>query len=114
MGGAVRSSLEAALGLLRCTAVSRSSFIGPFGRPGLKSDITTAWRKKADGKDAEEGEDEELRDPSGDHAVRALEHPRWKDYTYEHLDGHTNRFFWAGNGMTVAEENPDADIPQRS
>ncbi|KAF8215819.1 FAD/NAD(P)-binding domain-containing protein [Mycena galopus ATCC 62051] len=43
------------------------------------------------------------------HAVRALEHPRWEDYTYEHLDGHTNRFFWAGNGMTVAEENPDAD-----
>ncbi|KAJ7361384.1 hypothetical protein DFH08DRAFT_843982 [Mycena albidolilacea] len=43
------------------------------------------------------------------HAVRALEHPRWEDYTYEPLDGHTNRFFWAGNGTTVAEETPDAD-----
>ncbi|KAJ7459066.1 FAD/NAD-binding domain-containing protein [Mycena galericulata] len=43
------------------------------------------------------------------HAVRALEHPRWEDYTYEPLDGHTNRFFWAGNGMTVAEETPGAD-----
>lgn len=50
--------------------------------------------------------------------MRALEHPRWEDYTYEPLDGHTNRFFWAGNGTTVAEETPDADsefpvIPQR-
>ncbi|KAJ7070703.1 hypothetical protein C8F01DRAFT_1244412 [Mycena amicta] len=43
------------------------------------------------------------------HAVRALEHPRWEDYTYEQLDGHRNRFFWAGNGTTVAEETPDAD-----
>ncbi|KAJ7754971.1 FAD/NAD-binding domain-containing protein [Mycena maculata] len=43
------------------------------------------------------------------HAVRALEHPRWEDYNYEPLDGHTNRFFWAGNGMTVAEETPGAD-----
>ncbi|KAF8206005.1 hypothetical protein K438DRAFT_1931789 [Mycena galopus ATCC 62051] len=78
MGGAVRSSLEAALGLLRCTAVSRSSFIRPFGRPGLKSDITFRTRisregqkassnltkdsmeKKTDGKDAEEGEGEKL------------------------------------------------------
>ncbi|KAJ7103195.1 FAD/NAD-binding domain-containing protein [Mycena belliarum] len=43
------------------------------------------------------------------HAVRALEHPRWEDYTYEPLDGHSNRFFWAGNGTTVAEETPGAD-----
>ncbi|KAF7347539.1 hypothetical protein MVEN_01510300 [Mycena venus] len=43
------------------------------------------------------------------HAVRALEHPRWEDYTYEPLDGHTNRFFWAGNGTTIAEETPGAD-----
>ncbi|KAJ7665459.1 FAD/NAD-binding domain-containing protein [Mycena polygramma] len=43
------------------------------------------------------------------HAVRALEHPRWEDYTYEPLNGHTNRFFWAGNGTTVAEETPGAD-----
>ncbi|KAJ6520167.1 FAD/NAD-binding domain-containing protein [Mycena sanguinolenta] len=43
------------------------------------------------------------------HAVRALEHPRWEDYTYEPLDGHRNRFFWAGNGTTVAEETPGAD-----
>ncbi|KAJ6609350.1 hypothetical protein B0H10DRAFT_1813845 [Mycena sp. CBHHK59/15] len=43
------------------------------------------------------------------HAARALEHPRWEDYTYEPLAGHTNRFFWAGNGTTVAEETPNAD-----
>ncbi|KAK7063928.1 hypothetical protein R3P38DRAFT_2821268 [Favolaschia claudopus] len=43
------------------------------------------------------------------HAVRALEHPRWEDYTYESLNGHKNRFFWAGNGTTVAEETPGAD-----
>ncbi|KAJ6502641.1 FAD/NAD-binding domain-containing protein [Mycena vulgaris] len=43
------------------------------------------------------------------HAVRALEHPRWEDYTYEPMDGHANRFFWAGNGTTVAEETPGAD-----
>ncbi|KAJ7040263.1 hypothetical protein C8F04DRAFT_1254024 [Mycena alexandri] len=43
------------------------------------------------------------------HAARALEHPRWEDYNYEPLDGHTNRFFWAGNGTTVAEETPGAD-----
>jgi len=43
------------------------------------------------------------------HAARALEHPRWEDYNYEPLNGHTNRFFWAGNGTTVAEETPGAD-----
>ncbi|KAJ7150403.1 FAD/NAD-binding domain-containing protein [Mycena filopes] len=43
------------------------------------------------------------------HAARALEHPRWEDYNYEPLDGQTNRFFWAGNGTTVAEETPGAD-----
>ncbi|KAJ7657984.1 FAD/NAD-binding domain-containing protein [Mycena rosella] len=43
------------------------------------------------------------------HAAKALKSPRWEDYTYELLDGHTNRFFWAGNGTTVAEETPGAD-----
>ncbi|KAJ7610856.1 FAD/NAD-binding domain-containing protein [Roridomyces roridus] len=43
------------------------------------------------------------------HAARALEHPRWEDYNYEYLEGHTNRFFWAGNGTTVAEETAGAD-----
>ncbi|KIK70438.1 hypothetical protein GYMLUDRAFT_149970 [Collybiopsis luxurians FD-317 M1] len=44
------------------------------------------------------------------HCVRALEHPRWEDYDYELLDsGVTNRFFWFGDGNTLADKTPGAD-----
>uniref|UniRef100_D8PMF7 FAD/NAD(P)-binding domain-containing protein n=1 Tax=Schizophyllum commune (strain H4-8 / FGSC 9210) TaxID=578458 RepID=D8PMF7_SCHCM len=40
------------------------------------------------------------------HIVRALEHPRWEDYSYEPLDGTRNRFHWFGHGGTVADMDP--------
>ncbi|EXJ87108.1 hypothetical protein A1O3_04066 [Capronia epimyces CBS 606.96] len=38
------------------------------------------------------------------HAKKALDNPRWEDYTYEPLDGH-DPMEWLGNGWTV----PDRD-----
>lgn len=39
------------------------------------------------------------------HAIRALEHPRWEDYNYEHLDrGIKNRLYWLGDGSTYNEK----------
>ena len=43
------------------------------------------------------------------HAARALEHPRWEDFNYEHRDNVHNRFFWLGNGSTIADTDPKAD-----
>ncbi|KAL1739372.1 hypothetical protein HDZ31DRAFT_14535, partial [Schizophyllum fasciatum] len=40
------------------------------------------------------------------HLIRALEHPRWEDYTYELLEGNHNRFHWFGNGGTMADLDP--------
>ncbi|KAH8099899.1 hypothetical protein BXZ70DRAFT_1008869 [Cristinia sonorae] len=38
------------------------------------------------------------------HAIRALQHPRWEDFTYEHEEDVQNRFHWFGNGSTYAEK----------
>ncbi|KAL1708071.1 hypothetical protein EV121DRAFT_287900 [Schizophyllum commune] len=43
---------------------------------------------------------------SGLHIIRALEHPRWEDYSYESLDGTRNRFHWFGHGGTAADIDP--------
>lgn len=43
---------------------------------------------------------------SGLHIIRALEHPRWEDYSYESLDVTRNRFHWYGHGGTVADIDP--------
>ncbi|KAF5392488.1 hypothetical protein D9757_002209 [Collybiopsis confluens] len=44
------------------------------------------------------------------HCVRALEHPRWEDFDYEPLDpGVNNRFFWFGDGNTMADIIPGSD-----
>jgi hypothetical protein len=43
------------------------------------------------------------------HAARALEYPRWEDFKYEQLDNVHNRFYWLGNGTTVADTDPKAD-----
>ncbi|VDB82950.1 unnamed protein product [Peniophora sp. CBMAI 1063] len=56
------------------------------------------------------------------HLARALSHPRWEDYDYEGLaEDHTeNRFYWLGDGLTLAEKTltgdrawylADVDIP---
>lgn len=36
------------------------------------------------------------------HAMKALEHPRWEDYTYERLEG-TCQADWFGNGWTLED-----------
>ncbi|KAI0688653.1 FAD/NAD-binding domain-containing protein [Cytidiella melzeri] len=43
------------------------------------------------------------------HALLALKHPRWEDFTYERLDGQRNRMHWLGNGMTHNEERMVGD-----
>lgn len=43
------------------------------------------------------------------HAARALEYPRWEDFKYEQLDSVHNRFYWLGNGTTLADTDPKAD-----
>ncbi|KAF8807916.1 FAD/NAD(P)-binding domain-containing protein [Phlegmacium glaucopus] len=43
------------------------------------------------------------------HAARALEYPRWEDFNYEQLDNAQNRFYWLGDGNTVADRDPKAD-----
>ncbi|OCH84940.1 FAD/NAD-binding domain-containing protein [Obba rivulosa] len=43
------------------------------------------------------------------HAVRALERPRWEDYTFEPLDPVRNRFYWLGDGQTYAEKTMTGD-----
>lgn len=39
------------------------------------------------------------------HALRTFEHPRWEDFDYESLSKKRNRFYWLGNGWTVAERD---------
>jgi len=43
------------------------------------------------------------------HCARALEHPRWEDYVFEPLDNVKNRFYWLGDGHTVADREKDGD-----
>lgn len=43
------------------------------------------------------------------HAVRALTYPRWEDYNFEPLDGIKNRFYWLGDGSTVADQDENGD-----
>jgi hypothetical protein len=43
------------------------------------------------------------------HCARALEHPRWEDYIFEPLDNVKNRFYWLGDGHTVADRAKDGD-----
>ncbi|KAF9453877.1 FAD/NAD(P)-binding domain-containing protein [Macrolepiota fuliginosa MF-IS2] len=44
------------------------------------------------------------------HAAKALEYPRWEDYSYERLDGDPkNRFYYFGDGNTAADVDPEAD-----
>ncbi|KAJ3555089.1 hypothetical protein NM688_g2766 [Phlebia brevispora] len=43
------------------------------------------------------------------HALRALSHPRWEDFTYERVDDTENRLYWLGNGMTVGEMSSSGD-----
>ncbi|KAF5356247.1 hypothetical protein D9756_003714 [Leucocoprinus leucothites] len=44
------------------------------------------------------------------HAVQTYEHPRWEDFNYERLDGETkNRFYFLGDGNTVADMKPGED-----
>lgn len=43
------------------------------------------------------------------HGIRAIEHPRWEDYTYEYLDPARNRFYWLGDGQTYGEKAKTGD-----
>ncbi|EMD35981.1 hypothetical protein CERSUDRAFT_96205 [Gelatoporia subvermispora B] len=68
------------------------------------SEQCRSWYKM--GKD--EGRVTGLYPGSSLHAVRALERPRWEDYTYERLDS-VNRFYWLGDGQTYAEKTMTGD-----
>ncbi|KIJ44722.1 hypothetical protein M422DRAFT_207723 [Sphaerobolus stellatus SS14] len=39
------------------------------------------------------------------HALLAFKNPRWEDFNYEPLETKKNRFYWLGNGWTVAERD---------
>lgn len=39
------------------------------------------------------------------HLVKTLTHPRWEDYNYEMLDESQNRFYWLGDGNTLADKD---------
>jgi len=42
--------------------------------------------------------------------IHALTHPRWEDFNYEPLDaGVKNRFYWLGDGSTMADNLPEVD-----
>lgn len=43
------------------------------------------------------------------HCARALAHPRWEDYVFEPLDNVRNRFYWLGDGHTMADSDGDGD-----
>ncbi|PFH46267.1 hypothetical protein AMATHDRAFT_8031 [Amanita thiersii Skay4041] len=47
------------------------------------------------------------------HAIRALQYPRWEDYSSEPLDadntGRRNRFYWLGDGNALADRDPTSD-----
>ncbi|KAJ3998171.1 hypothetical protein F5050DRAFT_1567772, partial [Lentinula boryana] len=57
----------------------------------------------------EEGRVVSLWPGSSLHCVKALEHTRWEDYDYELLDSQNNRFFWLGDGNTMADKVPGSD-----
>lgn len=42
------------------------------------------------------------------HAMKALAHPRWEDFTYEYE--HDNLCGWLGNGWTVNEKNKTVNV----
>ncbi|KAL6307444.1 hypothetical protein BKA93DRAFT_911319 [Sparassis latifolia] len=44
------------------------------------------------------------------HAVRAIKHPRWEDYTYEPVNGIKNRLYWLGDGQTYNEKTMTGDM----
>lgn len=43
------------------------------------------------------------------HAAKVLEHPRWEDFNYETLGNTQNRFYWLGDGNTIADRDPKGD-----
>lgn len=43
------------------------------------------------------------------HALIALKHPRWEDFSYERLGNYRNRLHWLGNGMTHNEQTMSGD-----
>ncbi|KZV69317.1 FAD/NAD-binding domain-containing protein [Peniophora sp. CONT] len=45
------------------------------------------------------------------HLARVLQNPRWEDFNYAALpeDRTTNRFYWLGDGLTLAEKTEDGD-----
>ena len=43
------------------------------------------------------------------HALRAIEHPRWEDYVYEHADEVDDTLYWLGDGQTFNEKTLSGD-----
>ena len=43
------------------------------------------------------------------HAMKALEHPRWEDYVYEHADEVDDTLYWLGDGQTFNEKTLSGD-----
>ena len=43
------------------------------------------------------------------HAMRALKHPRWEDYTYRNEEGSSNSLYFLGDGMTANEKEANGD-----
>ncbi|KAF7302712.1 hypothetical protein HMN09_00906100 [Mycena chlorophos] len=82
------------------------AYIEEYFKKTVFGEKCRSWYKQG----KEEGRVVALWPGSSLHAVRALQYPRWEDYTYEPLDAsHRNRFFFVGSGSTVAEDAPDGD-----
>lgn len=45
------------------------------------------------------------------HSAQALAHPRWEDYNFERLpeDKGKGRFYWLGDGHTLADRDANGD-----
>ena len=43
------------------------------------------------------------------HAIRALKHPRWEDFTYENSGESDSSLWFLGDGMTVNEKVEQGD-----
>ncbi|GBE88396.1 Putative sterigmatocystin biosynthesis monooxygenase [Sparassis crispa] len=70
------------------------------------SDKCRSWYKMGQ----EEGRVVGLYPGSCLHAVRAIKHPRWEDYTYEAVNGIKNRLYWLGDGQTYNEKTMTGDM----
>ncbi|KAF9469634.1 FAD/NAD-binding domain-containing protein [Collybia nuda] len=83
------------------------AYLEAYFQTTVFSDKCRSWYKAG----KEEGRVVALYPGSPLHCERALAHPRWEDYNFERLpeDKGQNRFYWLGDGHTVADRDDNSD-----